>query len=78
MLKALSVLFSSNVDVGSLVLIKQVVQLVVGRLHGVHLLLLVVLNRRMVVTVRWVVHHYVFVTDVGRALLVALVVAECH
>ena len=50
----------------------------VGRLHSVHLLLLVVLNRRMVVTVRWVVHHYVFVTDVGRALLVALVVAECH
>lgn len=49
-----------------------------GRLHGVHLLLLMVLNRRMVVSMRWVMHHYVLVSDVGRALLVALVVAECH
>ena len=78
MLKALCVLFTPDVDVGGLVLIKQVVQLVMGRLHGVHLLLLVVLDRRMVVTMRWVMHHYVLVPDVGRALLVALIVAECH
>lgn len=78
LLEPLSVLFAPDVDVGGLVLVKQVVQLVVGRLHGVHLLLLVVLDRRMVVAVRWVVHHYVLVANVGRALLVALVVAECH
>jgi len=49
-----------------------------GRLHCVHLLLLVVLDCCVIVPMRRMVHHYVFVPDVGRRLLVALVVAEGH
>lgn len=66
----------ADVEVGSLVLVKQVVELVVGALHGVQLLL--VLDRSMVVPMRRVVHHHVLVPDVGGALLVTLVVAEGH
>lgn len=68
----------SDVDVRGLVLVKQIVKLVVSRLHSIQLLL-VVLHVSVIVTMGRVVLHYnVFVADVGRALLVTLVVAECH
>jgi hypothetical protein len=67
----------AQVQVWSLVFVKQSVQLVVGALHRVYLLL-VVLDRCVIITVWGVVHHDVFVPDVWGALLVALIVAECH
>ena len=72
------VLFAPNINVRGLILVKEVVKLVVGGLHSVHLLLLMVLDRCVIVAMRRVMHHYVLVTNVWRRLLVALVVAECH
>ena len=71
-------ILASDVDVRGLVLVKQIVKIVVSRLHSIQLLL-VVLHVCVIVTMGRVVLHYnVFVADVGRALLVTLVVAECH
>ena len=71
-------ILASDVDVRGLVLVKQIVKLVVSRLHSIQLLL-VVLHVSVIVTMGRVVLHYnVLVADVGRALLIALVVAECH
>ena len=76
MLKPLCVLFAPNINVRGLILVKEVVKLVVGGLHSVHLLLLMVLDRCVIVAMRRVMHHYVLVTNVWRRLLVALVVAD--